>query len=61
MDTVYRPRRTPLVREAASRGARVVDGTEMFVRQAEMQFAMFAGHAAPAGLFRRLVDEAVGA
>jgi 3-dehydroquinate dehydratase/shikimate dehydrogenase len=61
MDTVYWPRRTPLVREAASRGARVVDGTEMFVRQAEMQFAMFTGHVAPAGLFRTLVDEAVGA
>jgi 3-dehydroquinate dehydratase/shikimate dehydrogenase len=61
MDTVYRPRRTPLVREAASRGARVVDGTEMFVRQAELQFAMFTGRPAPSGLFRRLIDEAVGA
>lgn len=61
MDTVYRPRRTPLVREAASRGAKVVDGTDMFVRQAEMQFALFTGRSAPTGLFRRLVDEAVGA
>ena len=59
MDTVYRPRRTPLVREAASRGARVVDGTAMFVRQAQMQFSLFAGRAAPPGLFRSLVDEAV--
>jgi shikimate 5-dehydrogenase len=49
------------VREAASRGAKVVDGTDMFVRQAEMQFALFTGRSAPTGLFRRLVDEAVGA
>ncbi len=60
MDTIYKPRVTPLVRLAASRGARVVDGTHMFMRQAEMQFAMFTGHAAPAGLFHGLVGVALG-
>jgi shikimate 5-dehydrogenase len=41
MDTVYAPRETPLLREARSRGARVVDGWDMFVRQAERQFALW--------------------
>jgi shikimate 5-dehydrogenase len=60
MDTIYKPRVTPLVRLAASRGARVVDGTHMFMRQAEMQFAMFTGHAAPPGLFHGLLGVALG-
>jgi shikimate 5-dehydrogenase len=41
MDTVYAPRDTPLVREARSRGAMVVDGEAMFLRQAELQSALF--------------------
>jgi 3-dehydroquinate dehydratase/shikimate dehydrogenase len=61
MDTIYRPRRTPLVRMATSRGARVVDGTAMFVRQAELQFGLFTAQPAPPGLFRRVVDQAVDA
>jgi len=61
MDTVYRPRRTPLLRLAVSRGARVIDGTAMFVRQAEMQFERFTDRAAPAGLFDGLVEVALGA
>jgi 3-dehydroquinate dehydratase/shikimate dehydrogenase len=61
MDTVYRPRRTPLLRIAAQRGAKVVDGTAMFVRQAEMQFERFADRAAPPGLFEGLLQVALGA
>ncbi|MFM7807839.1 MAG: type I 3-dehydroquinate dehydratase, partial [Planctomycetota bacterium] len=61
MDTVYRPRRTPLLHLAASRGARVIDGTAMFVRQAEMQFERFTDRAAPAGLFQGLLEVALGA
>jgi 3-dehydroquinate dehydratase / shikimate dehydrogenase len=41
MDTVYTPRRTPLLREAAARGARVVDGLAMFERQASLQFELW--------------------
>jgi shikimate 5-dehydrogenase len=37
MDTVYAPRETPLVRESRSRGARTVDGWQMFERQARLQ------------------------
>jgi 3-dehydroquinate dehydratase/shikimate dehydrogenase len=42
LDTVYAPERTPLLAEAASRGARAVGGLAMFTRQAERQQAMFA-------------------
>jgi 3-dehydroquinate dehydratase/shikimate dehydrogenase len=41
MDTVYTPRDTPLVREARARGAVVVDGEAMFLRQAELQSELF--------------------
>jgi shikimate 5-dehydrogenase len=41
MDTVYRPRETPLLRRARVAGAVIVDGTEMFLRQAALQFELF--------------------
>ena len=41
MDTVYTPRDTPLLREARARGAVVVDGEAMFLRQAELQSELF--------------------
>ena len=41
MDTVYRPRETPLLKRARAAGAVVVDGTEMFLRQAALQFELF--------------------
>ena len=41
MDTVYRPRETPLLRRARAAGAVIVDGTEMFLRQAALQFELF--------------------
>jgi 3-dehydroquinate dehydratase/shikimate dehydrogenase len=37
MDTVYAPRETPLLRESRARGARTVDGWQMFERQARLQ------------------------
>jgi len=43
MDTVYVPERTPLVQQATSRGARVVTGTGMFVRQAALQCELWTG------------------
>ena len=41
MDTVYRPRETPLLKRARAAGAVIVDGTEMFLRQAALQFEFF--------------------
>lgn len=56
MDTVYTPRRTPLLAEAERRGARIVEGREMFLRQAGMQFERWTGEQAPMEVFRRAVD-----
>jgi 3-dehydroquinate dehydratase/shikimate dehydrogenase len=41
MDTVYAPKETPFLREARARGAVCVDGEAMFLRQAELQSALF--------------------
>ena len=41
MDTVYRPRETSLLQRGRAAGAVIVDGTEMFLRQAALQFELF--------------------
>ncbi len=46
-DTVYHPRRTKLLTDAESAGARVVGGIEMLVEQAALQFAAWAGRPMP--------------
>ena len=47
-----------LLADAAARGARVVPGTEMFLRQAAAQFTRWTGVAAPIDRFRlAFVDE----
>jgi 3-dehydroquinate dehydratase/shikimate dehydrogenase len=58
-DTVYRPEETRLIREARERGATVVVGTEMFVRQAAEQVRLFTGHDAPKATLRRVLADAV--
>ena len=42
-DTVYNPEHTLLIRDAESRGASVITGVDMFVRQAAKQFELFTG------------------
>jgi shikimate dehydrogenase len=49
-DMVYRP--TRLLRDAAARGARPLDGEGMFVRQAALAFARWTGRAAPLDVMR---------
>ncbi len=56
-DTVYNPVLTPMLKAARDRGCRTIDGVEMFVRQAAVQFGLWTGRAAPAGLFDRLCRE----
>jgi 3-dehydroquinate dehydratase/shikimate dehydrogenase len=46
-DTVYNPELTRLLKLAESKGAKIVKGTEMFVRQAAAQFKAFTGKEAP--------------
>jgi len=58
-DTVYTPVETPLICAARDRGCRVIDGVELFVRQAAAQFELWTGNAAPVGLFDRLCRESL--
>ncbi|MCE9619849.1 MAG: type I 3-dehydroquinate dehydratase [Planctomycetes bacterium] len=57
MDMVYRPRETPLVRRARKAGAVVIDGTQMFLRQAAIQFQMFTGRNPPMKLWSELLEQ----
>jgi 3-dehydroquinate dehydratase/shikimate dehydrogenase len=54
-DTVYTPENTLMVKEARSRGAAVITGVELFVRQAALQFRLFTGKQAPIDLMRKVV------
>jgi shikimate dehydrogenase len=55
-DAVYNPRRTRLLREAASNGCRVIEGMEMFLGQAMVQFALWTGKPAPMEAMRRVIE-----
>ena len=57
-DTIYNPRRTLLLKHAKGRDCRTVSGDEMFVRQAEAQFELFAGQKSPKGVMRAAFDAA---
>jgi shikimate dehydrogenase len=59
-DAVYTPRRTKLLQAAHSRGARVVEGLEMFLGQALVQFQLFTGHEPPVATMRSIVEAHLG-
>jgi 3-dehydroquinate dehydratase/shikimate dehydrogenase len=46
-DTVYTPARTPMLADAEARGAKIVPGIDMFMRQAAMQFEQWTGQVIP--------------
>ncbi|HEX6851558.1 MAG TPA: type I 3-dehydroquinate dehydratase [Candidatus Polarisedimenticolaceae bacterium] len=52
LDMVYGPVPTPLLADARAAGLEVVDGFEMLVAQAELQFRLMTGHPAPAGVLQ---------
>jgi 3-dehydroquinate dehydratase/shikimate dehydrogenase len=58
-DTIYTPETTLLIKDARSRGCRVLTGVDMFVRQAELQFRLFTEREPPPGLMYRLVKRAL--
>jgi 3-dehydroquinate dehydratase/shikimate dehydrogenase len=58
-DTIYMPETTMLIKEARTRGCRVLTGVDMFVRQAEMQFRLFTSREPPADLMRAVVKRAL--
>jgi len=53
---VYNPRRTLLLRDAAAAGCRVIEGTEMFLGQAALQFERWTGQPAPTEIMRRVLE-----
>jgi len=53
-DTVYNPVQTKLLRVAAERGCRCIDGLSMYAHQASAQIRLFTGRVVDAGAIRRL-------
>lgn len=58
VDLVYGEHRTPLVRWAEERGARVVDGLEVLVRQGARSLELWTGRRAPVAAMRRAAEAA---
>ena len=56
-DIVYNPRRTLLLRQAAARGARTIEGVDMLVWQGAIAFELWTGLKAPIGIMRATVEE----
>jgi shikimate dehydrogenase len=56
LDAVYSPRPTPLVVAARRMGLAVVDGLELLVAQAVLQFRAMTGHAAEPAVLRRAAE-----
>ncbi len=54
------PPNTPLLRAAAARGARTVDGLGMLVYQGAIAFTMWTGHDAPVDVMRRALAAEFG-
>jgi 3-dehydroquinate dehydratase/shikimate dehydrogenase len=54
-DTVYNPLKTKFIKQAERKNAKTVLGTEMFIRQAAIQFQEFTHHAAPIETFRSIL------
>jgi shikimate dehydrogenase len=55
-DAVYNPRRTKLLRTADEAGCRTVEGLEMFLGQAYIQFQLWTGQPAPRNVMRHVVE-----
>ena len=58
-DLVYNPTQTRFLREAATVGCETLGGLEMLVAQAEEQFRLWAGAAAPERVMREAADRAL--
>jgi shikimate dehydrogenase len=56
MDIVYNPRETKLLREAKAAGCRTIQGIEMFLNQAVLQFELWTKQPAPADIMRSVLE-----
>ena len=59
MDIVYAPLETRLLREAALRGCRTIDGLKMLQYQGAAQFALWTGREAPHAVMRQALIAAL--
>jgi 3-dehydroquinate dehydratase/shikimate dehydrogenase len=59
-DSVYNPENTLLIKDARAQGALTVNGVDMFVRQAAIQFRLFTGQDPPADLMRETLKRQIG-
>jgi shikimate dehydrogenase len=55
-DAVYNPRQTKLLQHAQEAGCRTIQGLEMFLGQAYVQFELWTGQQAPRDVMRRVVE-----
>lgn len=58
-DMVYRPSLTAFLSDAQAAGCITIPGLDMLVNQAELQFECWTGQAAPAGVMRSALMEAL--
>ena len=58
-DTVYNPLQTKLLADAKTAGATVVDGAEMFIRQAMAQYKIYVGSAPDEERMRQVVYQSL--
>jgi 3-dehydroquinate dehydratase/shikimate dehydrogenase len=58
-DTIYNPRPTALLRDAADQGCEAIDGLAMFCEQARRQFELWTGLTAPADLLHATASQAL--
>ncbi|MDR3139417.1 MAG: type I 3-dehydroquinate dehydratase [Treponema sp.] len=54
MDLIYKPEMTKCLKRAAAAGCRVLNGQDMFIRQARYQYVHFMGRDFPAQLMSRI-------
>ena len=59
-DIVYNPLDTKLLTQAKNCGLKVIQGVEMFINHAVLQFERFTGREAPVDVMRRVVMESLG-
>jgi shikimate dehydrogenase len=58
-DAVYNPRRTRLLQMAEQAGCRTIEGLEMFLGQALVQFELWTGRKAPQDVMRKVLEKSL--